>query len=117
MGLTHLDILNFYKKFFNQQITNVADIFIAENYIQHNPGVQQGRQALKDAFNKRFSIEEHFELAIDRVLIGQNYVAVFVRNINEHGKTKFSVIDLYRVEGNQLVEHWDYFDYKNIYNQ
>jgi predicted SnoaL-like aldol condensation-catalyzing enzyme len=112
MELTKEDIQEFYEQFFNQHKIDIADNLIAENYIQHNINVLQGRQALKDAFKKRFSTDEYFRLIIDRILIDQEYIAVFLRNVDKHGRTKFSVIDLYRTEGNQIVEHWDYFDYK-----
>lgn len=114
MGLTKLDIHQFYEYFFNQHDITAADKIIAEDYIQHNPGVPQGREALKVAFQKRFLTGEFFQLAIDRILVDEDYIAVFLRNIDEQGETKFSVIDLYRVEADQFVEHWDYFDYKNV---
>lgn len=116
MAITKLDIQEFYEHFFNQQEIKAADNLIAENYIQHNPGVPQGRQALQEAFQERFSTGEYFHLVIDRILIDQEYIAVFLRNVDEEGEVKFSVIDLYRTDGLQLVEHWDYFDFKNTHS-
>ena len=39
-------IQNFYEEFFNGHIVESADKYVREDYIQHNPGVEQGREAL-----------------------------------------------------------------------
>ena len=43
-------IANFYQEFFNDHVISAAEKYVREDYIQHNPGVGQGRQALMDAF-------------------------------------------------------------------
>ena len=37
-----------YKEFFNDHVVESADKYVREDYIQHNPGVAQGREALKN---------------------------------------------------------------------
>ncbi|MBP1042352.1 ester cyclase [Vagococcus sp. BWB3-3] len=108
--ITKNSVQRFYTNFFNKQEVSHADDLIAENYIQHNPNVPQGRAGLIAAFQEKFSSQEYFQLAIDHILLADDYVAVFLRSVTEQGCTKAHVVDLYRVENNQFVEHWDYFD-------
>lgn len=50
MEITKETVLDFYEGFFNQQELTKVDSLIAEDYIQHNPGVEQGRAGLVRAF-------------------------------------------------------------------
>lgn len=98
--------------FFNRQDLSVAETVIAENYIQHNPNVEQGRAGLLEAFKAKFSSDEYFHLEIDQIVLEEEYAAVFLRSVDEVGQTKAHVVDLYRIANDQFVEHWDYFDRK-----
>ena len=40
-------IRRFYQEFFNDHIVDSADRYVREDYVQHNPGVEQGRDGLK----------------------------------------------------------------------
>ena len=41
-------IRRFYKEFFNDHIVESADRYVREDYVQHNPGVGQGREAFEN---------------------------------------------------------------------
>lgn len=105
MSIAKETILDFYERFFNQK-----DLSIAEDYIQHNPGVAQGRLGLIQAFEEKFKSGTYFHLEIDRIVMDDEFIVVFLRSVDEDGKTKARVVDLYRTLSGQLVEHWDYFD-------
>ena len=47
----------FYKEFFNDHDIDSAIKYVREDYIQHNPGVSQGRQGLMDGFREKFKTE------------------------------------------------------------
>lgn len=110
MTLTKQAIRDFYEHFFNQQRLQAAKLVIAEDYSQHNPGIESGREGLIEAFSKKFASGEYFHLEVDQIVLEDDYAAVFLRSVDSNGKTKDSVIDLYRIEENKFVEHWDYFD-------
>ena len=55
-------IRRFYQEFFNDHIVDSADRYVREDYVQHNPGVEQGRDGLKRAFAEKF--REHPEYAV-----------------------------------------------------
>jgi predicted SnoaL-like aldol condensation-catalyzing enzyme len=40
-------VLDFYDRFFNKGDADALDQLLAENYIQHNPGAPDGRDAIK----------------------------------------------------------------------
>ena len=53
-------IQKFYQEIFNDHIVESADKYVREDYIQHNQGVDQGRETLKNAFAEKFV--EHWEV-------------------------------------------------------
>jgi predicted SnoaL-like aldol condensation-catalyzing enzyme len=86
---------------------NAALVYVREDYIQHNPGVNQGRQALMDAFCEKFLREPTFCLKIQMLIAEEDMVAVYLKNVDLHGNTKCRVVDIYRLEDGKLAEHWD----------
>lgn len=100
-------IQNFYKEFFNEHRIDSADKYVTEDYIQHNPGVGQGRAALKEAFSDKFEKDPTFRLNIVRMIEEGDMVAVYLKNVDPEGNTKCRVVDLYRLEDGKLAEHWD----------
>lgn len=110
MEITKQTVLDFYEAFFNRQQVTEAEPLIAEDYIQHNPGVEQGRAGLVRAFRQKFASNEYFRLEVDRIVLEDEYAAVFLRSVDERQQTKANVVDLYRIAEGQFVEHWDYFD-------
>ena len=100
-------ISNFYKEFFNDHIVESAEKYVAENYIQHNPGVGQGRQALMDAFEKKFIEHPEFHLDIVKMISEDDMIAVYLKNTGPDGTTRCRVVDIYRIENGKLAEHWD----------
>lgn len=97
----------FYKEFFNDHIIESADQYVREDYIQHNPGVEQGREALKSAFRNKFVTEPDFHLDIRMLIAEGDMVAVYLKNVDKEGHTKCRVVDIYRLIDGMLAEHWD----------
>lgn len=100
-------IRGFYREFFNDHVVASADKYVKENYIQHNPGVAQGREALKAAFAEKFEMFPDFRLDIQMLIAEKDMVAVYLKNVGKDGKTKCRVVDIYRLEEGMLAEHWD----------
>lgn len=100
-------IRKFYQEFFNDHIIESADKYVREDYIQHNPGVGQGREALKNAFADKFVSDPDFCLVIKMLIAEDDMVAVYLKNVDKEGNTKARVVDIYRLEDGMLAEHWD----------
>lgn len=96
-----------YKEFFNEHIVESADKYVREDYIQHNPGVDQGREALKRAFAQKFIEHPDFALEIKMMLAEDDMVWVYLKNVDPEGNTKCRVVDMYRLVDGKLAEHWD----------
>lgn len=100
-------ITNFYHEFFNQHNIEAADKYVSADYIQHNPGVTQGREGIKVGFAKKFDVEPDFKLEIKMMIEENDMVAVYLKNVDTEGNTKCRVVDIYRIQDGQLAEHWD----------
>jgi predicted SnoaL-like aldol condensation-catalyzing enzyme len=100
-------ITKFYEEFFNEHNIESANKYVAENYIQHNPGLEQGRSALMKGFQKKFEMEPDFHLNIIKIIEEEDMAAVYLKNVDNEGKTKCRVVDIYRIEEGKLAEHWD----------
>lgn len=97
----------FYEEFFNGHDVQSAVKYVREDYIQHNPGIEQGRRALMTAFEEKFKKEPEFKLEIKQIMEDEDMVAVYLKNVNREGHTKCRVVDIYRFEDGLLAEHWD----------
>lgn len=100
-------IKKFYQEFFNDHIVESADKYVREDYVQHNPGVEQGREGLKKAFAQKFIEHPEFALDIKMLIAEDNMVAVYLKNVDPQGNTRCRVVDIYRLEDGMLAEHWD----------
>ncbi|WP_417436768.1 nuclear transport factor 2 family protein [Idiomarina abyssalis] len=80
-----------------------------EKYIQHNPTGKDGRQALLDGFAKYIS-ESNYTYVVKRIIAEGDLVVVHSQGFinpddsNDRGE---AVIDIFRVENDKIVEHWD----------
>ena len=97
-------IENYYKDVFINGNVDKIPHYVAENYIQHNPQVEDG-QAGFIKFFKEF-IKTNPKLDIVNISCEANMVYVFYKCSLPDG-TVNKVCDIYRVEGNKIVEHWD----------
>ncbi len=100
-------IQDFYREFFNGHDADSAKKYVREDYIQHNPGVGQGRQALMDAFAQKFIDWPDFHLEIKMIVAEDDMAVVYLKNIDADGNTKARVVDIYRIQDGLLAEHWD----------
>lgn len=81
-------IRKFYEEFFNQHRIETADLYVREDYIQHNPGMEQGREGLKHAFEEKFKTHPEFSLKIQMMIAEGDMVAVYLKNIGTDGSTR-----------------------------
>ena len=100
-------IQKFYEEFFNGHDVDAALRYVREDYIQHNPGVEQGRAGLMEGFRQKFISEPTFRLEIKKIISEGDLSAVYLKNVAPDGTTKARVVDIYRIQDGQLAEHWD----------
>jgi predicted SnoaL-like aldol condensation-catalyzing enzyme len=100
----------FYEDFVNlmyrrRDVRAAFDTYVAVDYIQHNPGLPDGRDAARDALAEKFGDPE-FSIAVERMLVDGDVCALHLRAHRADG-TDAAVVDIYRADGDHIVEHWD----------
>ena len=98
-------VADMYQELFGDKNVDAADKYIAENYIQHNPSVTDGRKALKDALSTWFKDAPKDKIDIQH--LGADGDFVYIHTRSTMGDKVFSVIDIFRVENGKVAEHWD----------
>jgi predicted SnoaL-like aldol condensation-catalyzing enzyme len=88
---------------FQRHDASVLERLYSEDYIQHNPGIRQGREALA-ALVASMPDDVHYEPG--RMIAEGDLVAIHGR-IRGWSDVPQVVVDLFRIEGGQLAEHWD----------
>jgi predicted SnoaL-like aldol condensation-catalyzing enzyme len=91
----------------DKQVRKAFETWVDPGYIQHNPMAATGRDAAIGFLEPFFANNPGVSYAIKRVIADGNLVAV-----HAHGKFSpedrgIAVIDILRVEGCKVMEHWD----------
>jgi predicted SnoaL-like aldol condensation-catalyzing enzyme len=81
------------------------DSYVAEDYVQHNPSLADGRAPARDALAEKFT-QPGFSIDVVRMLVDGDLCALHLRPCHD-GVPAAAVVDLYRAEGDRVVEHWD----------
>lgn len=86
---------------------DAADRFIAPNYIQHNQLVDTGPEPLKAFLRKVRAENPDATHDIKRMFADGDHVIVHYQVRRWKDDLGFAVIDIFRIEGDKIVEHWD----------
>jgi predicted SnoaL-like aldol condensation-catalyzing enzyme len=78
------------------------DKYWSENYIQHNPQIPNGREALKQLMSGGGNMK--YEMGL--VVADGDFVMVHAR-ITGFGPKPLIAVDIFRVKEGKLAEHWD----------
>jgi predicted SnoaL-like aldol condensation-catalyzing enzyme len=91
-------VQEFYARFFNQGDTTAVDQLLVQDYIQHNPGVPDGRDAIKP-----FVAQGAFPAHVKRIIAEGDLVVAHVH----YPVLNSAAVDIFRLQNGQIVEHWD----------
>ena len=100
-------VVEFYDKALNQKDFDAAAKYFCQRYIQHNPNAQDGIEGFRKFIEFR---REKFPAAkseIKRALADGDMVILHVHSVREPGERGVAIIDIFRLEGGKIVEHWD----------
>jgi predicted SnoaL-like aldol condensation-catalyzing enzyme len=81
----------------------VFDRLFSANYIQHNPQIPNGTEAIKALVS---SLPEGFSYEQGHVVAEGDFVYIHGRYVGWAPKPLVAV-DIFRVENGKIVEHWD----------
>ncbi len=88
---------------FQRHDASAVERLYAPDYIQHNPNIPQGRDALQAIVA---GLPEHVFYEPGLIVAGDDLVAIHGRIRGWAAEPQIAV-DLFRIEGGKLAEHWD----------
>ncbi len=97
----------FYKKAYDGNPKKAVELYVGDDYIQHNPDVGNGKEPFIEYFDRMFA--EYPEKSIDfvRVIAEGDLVALHTHQIWP-GNEEYITMDYFRFDDNgKIVEHWD----------
>ena len=108
-------VYDFWREVFEGAHMELADKYMAESYVQHNPNVPTGRAAFVEFFQrvrKPAPIEARVKAPLVAIVAeGDLVVLSFAR---EHADPKDATrkytttwFDMFRIENGKIAEHWD----------
>ena len=104
-------VYNIYTKIFEENRYDLVDVYMTKRYIQHNPNIASGREAVKKLFREtrlpKMTIPVVAVVAEgDMVVVAS--AMVLPRPGGQPGETYTTThFDMWRFVGNQVDEHWD----------
>ncbi|WP_144313764.1 nuclear transport factor 2 family protein [Corynebacterium glyciniphilum] len=91
--------------FVKKDLARAADSYISsEQYVQHNPNVENGKQNFVEALGDYVS-DPNLHVSVSRVIAEDDMVVVHATW--ETLEISTAVADIFRVDNAMIVEHWD----------
>jgi len=100
-------VLAMYERVLQPLDSSHMEEFFTSDYIQHNPSVVTGPQGLKGILDRARVQSPHAEHRLKRVFVDGDYVIAHVHVIIHPGELGRAVVDIFRIEGGKIAEHWD----------
>ena len=98
-------VAKFYQELFGDKDPTAIDRYIGEYYIQHNPALPDGKEALSNAVKVWFKDVPKEKVDILRIAADGDLVFLHIRG--KAGNKERAIVDIFRIENNKIVEHWD----------
>lgn len=83
------------------------DTYVGPEYHQHNPYIPDGVAGAKAGLGAYYAQFPQLVATPKRVIAEGDLVAVHSLTVNVPGQRGQAVVDLFRVRGGRIVEHWD----------
>nr|WP_294947528.1 ester cyclase [uncultured Mucilaginibacter sp.] len=105
LSLNKKMVAEFYQEFFGDKNISALDKYLADNYIQHNPVLPDGKEALRQGATLWFKGAPKTKIDIQHLSADGNLV--YIHTKSKMGDKVSSVIDIFRIENGKIAEHWD----------
>lgn len=99
-------VLTFYEEAFGQHDITAVDRYISPGYIQHNPNLPDGPDALKGFLQHFNANKTKGPVDIRHTAVNGNEVWVHLKTEGLDGKP-LAIIGVFLVKDGKIVEHWD----------
>jgi predicted SnoaL-like aldol condensation-catalyzing enzyme len=98
-------VADFYQSLFGDKNQAAIDQYIGDTYIQHNPALPDGKDALKKAVAVWFKGQPKDTVDVQHLGADGNFV--YIHTKSKMGNKTFSILDIFRLENGKITEHWD----------
>lgn len=89
-----------------KQVREAFERYVSADYIQHNPSAENGREAAISFF-EGFLNTSAILMSVKRMIVEDDMVAVHMHLQLDSDSPGFAVIDVWRIDNGNIVEHWD----------
>jgi predicted SnoaL-like aldol condensation-catalyzing enzyme len=109
-------VYDFWREVFESGNVALADKYVAESYIQHNPNVPNGRGALVGFIARRFPAALPAQdrvkaplvsITAERDLVTLSFAREYADPKDASLKYTTTWFDMFRIENGKSAEHWD----------
>jgi predicted SnoaL-like aldol condensation-catalyzing enzyme len=95
-----------YQRIFGDLDITAVDEYMSKDFIQHNPTIADGPEGVKALVQTLVSQGLPKQKISFKHIVAEGDI-VFLHSRYEMAGKQWRFIDIYRVENNKLVEHWD----------
>lgn len=95
-----------YQRIFGDLDITAIDDYISTDFVQHNPTIADGPEGVKALIHMLVSQGVQKQKIEFKHIIAEDDIVILHSRYEMAGK-EWRFIDIYRVENNKFVEHWD----------
>ncbi|KQN82150.1 polyketide cyclase [Sphingomonas sp. Leaf67] len=89
-----------------RDVAGAFEKFVVSDYIQHNPGLPDGRDAAVAALAPKFAAPgARFD--VKRIIVDGDLAVIHLHGRADPASAGGAVADIYRLRDGKIVEHWD----------
>lgn len=101
-------VTQFMTRFYiDKKVREAFETWVDPGYVQHNPLAETGRDAAVKFLEPFFATHPDIHYTIARIIADGNLVAVHSHGVFAAGERGLAIVDILRVEGCKVMEHWD----------
>jgi predicted SnoaL-like aldol condensation-catalyzing enzyme len=100
-------VAEYYDLAINQKDFAAASKYMGSQYIQHNPAAPDGPEGLEQFIGYLRENLPDYRSEIKRCFSDGDFVILHVHNKPTPDATGKAIVDIFRLEGGKVVEHWD----------
>jgi len=123
-----VDLAHLFAEIMNSHDAGRFNELVSENYVNHNPGVEPGRAGLIGFMGRLFDTLSDMHVVVeDAFAVGDRVVGRYTYRARHTGpfvgvpasgaEIIMRSIDIWRVEGDRFVEHWDELNLLEVFQQ
>lgn len=99
--------INFYKMAYEGNPKRAVELYVGDEYIQHNPDVANGTQGFIDYFERMQAEYPQKSINFVRAIAEDDLVALHTHQVWP-GNDQYITMDFFRFDNNlKILEHWD----------